>query len=63
MKVEVTQVFFDRYNHTLYEVGQVLDWDDQERIIDCTNRGLIKAVKTAPKTTKPRTTTKKAKQV
>lgn len=62
MKCKVISPFADRYNTTIkYAVGDIVDWDDQERIQDCTDRGLIKAVpeKAKPKTTrKPKTTTK-----
>lgn len=62
MKCKVISPFADRYNTDVkYAVGDIVDWDDQERIKDCTDRGLIKAVpeKAKPKTTrKPKTTAK-----
>lgn len=63
MKVEVITRFLDKNDNSIcFEVGQVLDWDDQDRIKDCEKRELIKVL---PETeTKPKkTTTKKAKQV
>ena len=62
MKCKVISPFADRYNTDVkYAVGDIVDWDGQERIKDCTDRGLIKAVpeKAKPKTTrKPKTTAK-----
>lgn len=62
MKYKVISPFADRYNiKILYAVGDIVDWDDQERIKDCTDRGLIEAIpeKAKPKTTrKPKITTK-----
>ena len=63
MKCKVIAPFKDRFNgRILYKVGDTVDWDDQERIADCTERGLIEPIPekvTKPKTTrKPKTTTK-----
>jgi len=62
MKYKVISPFADRYDTNVkYAVGDIVDWDDQERIKDCTDRGLIKAIpeKAKPKTTrKPKAITK-----
>jgi hypothetical protein len=42
MKVIVKNVFQDKYDSSRsYAPGNVLDWDDPERIEDCCSRGLI----------------------
>ena len=57
MKVTVLKRFLDKFdNSVVYEEGQILDWEDQERIDDCTGRGLIEPMP------EPKKTTKKAKQ-
>lgn len=61
MKVRVISAFADRYDTKIvYKVGDILDWDDQDRITECEKRGLIKAMpekvkaKVVPR--KPKTT-------
>lgn len=58
MKCIVTEHFVDKFEPTtVYNIGDVLDWDDEKRIKDCVDRGLV----AVQEETKPkRTTTKKA---
>lgn len=54
MKVKVISPFNDRYDLSIrHNIGDILDWDDQNRINDCVNRGLVEAV--PEKVTKPKT--------
>lgn len=57
MKVKVKMPFLDKFdNSVLYTEGQILEWDDQERIDDCVGRKLVEIVKApkAAKETKPK---------
>jgi len=53
MKVVVTEVFLDKYTDESYEVGQMLNLDDEDRVTDLVNRGLVR-VEEQKKTTKRR---------
>lgn len=53
MKVSVTEVFIDKYTGEVYEVGQMLNLDDEDRVADLVNRGLVKKLE-EKKTTKRR---------
>ena len=62
MKVEVIAIFRDKYDKdVLYAVGDILDWDDKERIADCTERGLIRPIQEETKNTKSTGKTSKKK--
>ena len=59
MKCKVIAPFEDKYDRSYkYDVGDIVDWDDQERIADCTERGLIEPVPEAKKPKKPKKTEK-----
>ena len=64
MKVEVINTFLDKTNTSVaFLPGQILDWDDQSRITDCVNRGLIKILpEVGAEAPKPKKATKNAKQ-
>lgn len=64
MKVKVIKPFTDKLDHkTAYTVGTELDWNDEARITDCVNRGLIKILpEVGVEAPKPKKATKKAKQ-
>lgn len=61
MKVEVKKVFRDKITGQLYQVGAVVDFDDQQRVDDMVARGLVEVVsevvaevvQPTPKRTKP----------
>lgn len=56
MRGVVKANFLDRYDSSIqYNIGDTVDWDDQERIADCVKRGLIEAEEEP----KPKKTTKK----
>lgn len=45
MKVKVLKRFLDKYDNSVeYEAGQILEWNDQNRIADCTTRGLVELI-------------------
>lgn len=56
MKCIVMEHFVDKYDYTkVYNKGDILDWDDQARITDCVDKGLI----AVQEETKPKKTTRK----
>lgn len=59
MKCKVIRPFQDKYDSAVnYKIGDIVDWDDQERIADCETRGLIELV---PEKDKPKATKKTKK--
>ena len=53
MKCEVISAFWDKNDSNIrYSVGDVIDWDDKDRIADAEKRGLIKRVPEKKKTKK-----------
>lgn len=63
MKVKVITPFLDKTDRSVrFEIGTVLDWDDADRIADCEQRGLIEVIEEPAEETKPKKTSKKAKQ-
>lgn len=60
MKVKTIQRFLDKIDKTImHEIGEVLEWDDPERVEDCVKRGLVEVIEEAEK---PKKSSKKAKQ-
>lgn len=52
MKVKVLKPFMDKFDHSVsYDVGTELDWNDEARIADCEERGLIEVI---PEVEKPK---------
>ena len=57
MKVKVIKTFLDKNDlRVVYAPDQILEWDDEARIKDCTERGLIEVVQ---EEAKPKKATKK----
>lgn len=54
MKVTVTEVFIDKYTDEVYEIGQMIDISDDDRVTDLVNRGLVTKAETETKATKRR---------
>lgn len=61
-KVEVLEEMCDKYDPNIrYYPGDVLEWDDKERIKSAVDRGLVKVIsEPAEKPAAKRTTKKKA---
>lgn len=57
MKVEVIKTFCDKYTYKRYEVGTLLDFDE-ERAEIASKRGHVKILPTKKKATKKKTETK-----
>lgn len=49
MKCIVKEVFYDKFDvNRSYAPGDIVDWEDQDRIDDCVERGLIKVCDMEP---------------
>lgn len=44
MKVRVKTIFMDKITKVTYEPNAIIDMDGDERIKDCTERGLIEVI-------------------
>lgn len=47
MKVKVTSVFRDKFTHRLYTPGEVIEFDDKDRVQDLEERKLVECLEEA----------------
>lgn len=47
MKVKVTTVFRDKFTHRLYTPGEVIEFDDKDRVQDLEERKLVECLEEA----------------
>lgn len=42
MKIQVIEVFIDKFTEEVYDIGTILDVNDEDRVADLVERGLVK---------------------